>query len=296
MQHFYSTSGCSILALLFASCGTPEGPPPDQFASDANRVLVGAGDIASCSSNGDEATAALLDDIEGTVFTTGDNAYSSGTSREFQDCYDPSWGRHRHRTRPSPGNHEYNTSGASGYFAYFGNAAGSPGKGYYSYDLAGWHIVVIDSERHTDEGDPAQVAWLRQDLASHRTPCTLAYWHHPRFSSGTEHGSESLMEDIWQILYDDGADVALAGHEHNYERFAPLTPQGKPDPDRGIRQFVVGTGGRSLYDFGQAITGSEFRYNDDFGVLKLVLLPSAYQWQFINTARVVIDQGSGSCH
>ena len=284
-----------LVALVFAACGTPEAPQAEELANDAKGVLVGAGDIASCDSPGDEATAALLDGIEGTIFTTGDNVYSSGKLSEFRDCYEPSWGRHRHRTRPAPGNHDHKTDGAAGYFAYFGTAAGPERRGYYSYALADWHIVVLDSELHL-EGDDAQHAWLREDLASHRATCTLGYWHHPRFSSGTDHGSDPGMQSIWQILYDAGADVVLNGHEHNYERFAPQTPQGEPDSHRGIRQFVVGTGGKGFYDFGSPIANSEFRYNSDFGVLKLVLNSSAYEWEFINTAREVIDRGTGTCH
>jgi hypothetical protein len=190
---------------------------PDQF--DADPILVAVGDIASCSSDGDEATAALLDGLSGTIATLGDHAYRSGTPQEFADCYDPSWGRHKDRTRPAPGNHDYETSGAAGYFDYFGAAAGEPGKGYYSYDLGTWHIVVLNSNCSQvggcGEGTP-QEQWLREDLAAHPATCTLAYWHHPLFSSGTEHGGNESMQPVWQALYDAGADVVLAGHEHNY--------------------------------------------------------------------------------
>jgi hypothetical protein len=155
---------------------------------------------------------------------------------------------------------------------------------------------VIDSERQTLLDDPVQQAWLRQDLASHPAPCTLAYWHHPRFSSGTTHGSDPNMQDIWQILYDAGADVVVSAHEHNYERFAPQTPQGELDAARGLRQFVVGTGGKSLYPFGPPVANSELRYNANFGVLRLGLRPRDVLWEFINVGRAVIDRGRHPCH
>jgi hypothetical protein len=258
-------------------------------------ILAGAGDIAACDSDGDERTAALLDDIGGIVFTAGDNAYEFGTPLEFAQCYHPSWGRHKARTRPAAGNHDYITPGAAGYFGYFG-AVANPPFGYYAYDHGAWRIIVIESNRQTFLDDPVQQAWLRQELAAHRSFCTLAYWHHPRFSSGTHHGSDPNMEDIWQILYDAGADVVISGHEHNYERFAPQTPQGAADPLRGIRQFVVGTGGRTLYGFGPPIANSEFRYNADYGVIKLILKPEAYNWEFIAASGRTIDSGRGYCH
>src|SRR5438094_3819622 len=232
-------------------------------------ILVGAGDIASCTSSGDEATAALLDAVSGTVFTAGDNAYDSGTYDQYSNCYDPSWGRHRARTRPSPGNHEYLTPGATGYFQYFGPSAGDPSKGYYSYDLDSWHVVVINSNADVRPGS-AQEQWLRADLAAHPAPCTLAYWHYPRFSSGFQ-GSHPAMQPIWQALYDAGAEVVISGHDHDYERFAPQTPSGVADPARGIREFVVGTGGASYYIFNTPQPNSELRHTGTFGVWKLTL-------------------------
>jgi acid phosphatase type 7 len=268
---------------------------PDKTKIDKTAILAGAGDIADCNSPGDELTAALLDDIGGTVFTAGDNAYEAGTPLDFALCYHPSWGRHKARTRPALGNHEYITPGAAGYYAYFGTAAHPP-FGYYSYDIGSWHVVVIDSERQTVLRDPVQQAWLRADLAANPALCTLAYFHHPRFSSGSTHGSDPNMEEIWQILYDANADVVISGHEHNYERFAPQTPQGVADPVRGIREFVVGTGGRSLYGFGPPIANSEVRYNADFGVIKLILKRGRYNWEFIATDSRVVDAGKDGCH
>ena len=228
---------------LAANTGAqPEGPNP----LEADPILVAAGDIASCSSGGDEATAALLDGLPGTIATLGDHAYDSGTPQEFANCYGPSWGGHKSRTRPTLGNHDYGTSGATGYFDYFGADAGEPGKGYYSYELGAWHIVVLNSncsEVGGCSGGTPQEQWLRKDLAAHPTACTLAYWHHPRFSSGEKYGTNEQMTPLWQVLYEHGADVILSGHEHSYERFAPQDATGTMDFERGIRQFVVGTGG-----------------------------------------------------
>jgi acid phosphatase type 7 len=258
-------------------------------------VLVGAGDIASCASDGDEATASLLDGIAGTVFTTGDNVYPDGTAAEFASCYHPSWGRHKSRTYPSVGNHDSHTRDAAGYFEYFGSVAGAPGKGYYSYDLGAWHIIVLNSVIAVGAGSE-QEQWLRADLAAHPVPCTLAYWHYPRFSSGIVHGSDPSMQPLWQALYDYGADVVLNGHEHNYERFALQNPAGVADPSRGIRQFVIGSGGRSHYAFGIPIANSEVRNENSYGVLKLTLHPNGYDWEFIPEAgKTFTDSGSGTC-
>ncbi|MGH7674027.1 MAG: metallophosphoesterase family protein [Gemmatimonadales bacterium] len=258
-------------------------------------VLVGAGDIGTCGSAADEATASLLDSIAGVVFTAGDNAYPDGAATDFASCYAPSWGRHKARTRPAPGNHDYHTANGASYYAYFGAAAGTAGVGYYSYDLGDWHIVSLNSNLSMAAASP-QEAWLRADLAAHPVSCTLAYWHHPRFSSG-EHGSDDSPAPLWQALYDAGADVVISGHDHTYERFAPQTPAGAADPARGIREFVVGTGGASLYDFTTIAANSEARGNTTHGVLKLSLRPSGYDWEFIPVAGGTFrDSGSGRCH
>ena len=262
----------------------------------ASVVFVGAGDIADCGSSSDEATAALLDNIAGTVFTLGDNVYPDGTATQFTQCYDPSWGRHKARTRPSPGNHDYHTTGASGYYGYFGSIAGPSGQGYYSYDLGAWHIISLNSNVSMAAGS-AQETWLRQDLAASTKQCTLAYWHHPRFSSGTKHGSTSAAQPLWQALYDNNADIVLSGHEHNYERFAPQTPTGVADPTRGIREFVVGTGGASNYTGSSPLPTSELFNGTTYGVLKLTLSAGSYTWQFIPVAGAnFTDSGSGTCH
>ncbi len=268
----------------------------DVAAAGPEAVLVAAGDIASCSSSGDEATANLLDSISGSVATLGDNVYENGTATEYANCYDPSWGRHKARTMPAPGNHEYNTANATGYYGYFGAAAGDPTKGYYSYDLGAWHIVVINSNCSSIGGcggGSSQEQWLRADLAAHPSACTLAYWHHPRFSSGP-HGSDAMTQPIWQALYDYGADIVLSGHDHDYERFAPQDPAGNADPVHGIREFVVGTGGRSHYPVCQ--TNSEVSDANTYGVLKLSLHPSGYDWQFLPVVgSTFADAGSSTC-
>ena len=265
-------------------------------SSGSSVVFVGAGDISDCGNNGDEETAKLLDGIAGTVYTLGDNVYSSGTATEFAQCYDPTWGRHKARTKPAPGNHDYGTAGAAGYFGYFGALAGPSGRGYYSYNLGDWHIISLNSEVSMSAGS-AQEIWLRGDLAANTKQCTLAYWHKPRFSSGTHHGSTSAAQPLWQALYEFGAEIVLGGHEHSYERFAPQTPTGAADPTRGIREFVAGTGGASHYTGNTRIANSEVFNGATFGVLKLTLGPGTYSWQFVHVAgQTFTDTGSGTCH
>jgi len=267
----------------------------------ADPVLVGAGDIANCSRTQDEATGNLLDSIAGTVVTLGDNAYPDGTLTQFNNCYSQAWGRFKNRTRPSPGNHDYHTPGSSGYYTYFGPAASpqdvnctSNCKGYYSYNLGAWHVITLNSEIDHSTGS-VQVQWLRADLAANASKCTLAYWHRPRFSSG-KHGNNAGFQPFWQALYDYGADVVLNAHDHTYERFAPQNPSGQADPNRGIREFVVGTGGAALYSFPTVQPNSEVRNNTTWGVLKLTLHPSSYEWKFIPIAgQTFTDSGSANC-
>jgi Glycosyl hydrolase family 99/Calcineurin-like phosphoesterase len=273
-------------------------PRPRQRPGKGTAVLLAAGDIAGCSSQGDEATAMLIAARKGTVAALGDLAYDSGTAANFA-CYDASWGRFKGRTRPAAGNHEYLTQGAAPYFAYFGAAAGDPARGYYSYDLGRWHIIVLNSNCGSaggcDAGSP-QDTWLRRTLARHRRVCTLAYWHHALFSSG-QHGSNSFVERMWDDLYRAGADVVLNGHDHDYERFAPQTPSGTLDPKRGIREFVVGTGGKNHYALGQPVANSRAQNNTTFGILKLTLRPSSYSWRFVPEAgKTFTDSGSTGCH
>ena len=239
-------------------------------------VLVGAGDIADCRGlAGAEATAKLLDQTPGTVMAIGDLAYPDGSEENFV-CYDKTWGRARSRTRPAAGNHEFHAPGATPYFDYFGVLAGDRKTGYYSYNLGSWHIIVLNSECKDvggcEAGSP-QGRWLRADLASHPLACTLAYWHKPLFSSGSAHGNDLTVKPLWDALYDGNADVVVNGHDHDYERFAPQTPDGAPDSVRGIREFVVGTGGKNLRPFGAPKPNSEVRDFSAFGVLKLTLKP-----------------------
>jgi acid phosphatase type 7 len=284
-----------LFGLLVAGCATARLETSKTVALTSDPVLVGAGDIGSCTGLGDDATASLLDNIEGTVFTLGDNAYLHGTAFQFAICYGLSWGRFRDRTFPALGNHDYSTPDASAYFSYFGESAGDPEKGYYSYELGGWHIVVLNSALPVDAGS-AQERWLRADLAAHPTICSAAYWHIPRFSSGTKHGSNAEMSPLWQALQDYGADVIINGHEHNYERFAPQDPDGTLDLTKGIREFVVGTGGDSHHVLGDPIANSVVGNDETYGVLKLTLHPTSYDWEFVPIARgSFTDSGSATC-
>jgi RTX calcium-binding nonapeptide repeat (4 copies)/Calcineurin-like phosphoesterase len=272
-------------------------------ASGPNPVILAAGDIANCAVPGRQGavrTAPLLDAYPtAPVLTLGDEAYESGTPSEFADCYDKTWGRVKARTKPTPGNHEYETPGAAGYFGYFGAAAGDPAKGYYSYDLGRWHVVSLNSNCEfiggCEIGSP-QEQWLRADLAAHPATCTLAYWHHPRFSSG-KNGSDTMMQPLWQTLQDLGTDLIITGHDHDYERFAPQTATGVADPARGIRAIVVGTGGGGLSGFFTPIANSEAREATTYGILKLTLAPTSYAWQFIPEAgKPFADSGTTACH
>jgi hypothetical protein len=271
-----------------------------QQKNDQVAVLVGAGDIADCPDiSGAEATAKLLDAIPGTIFTAGDNAYEEGTAQQFAKCYDPTWGRHKARTRPAVGNHEFHSGGATPYFDYFGANAGDPKQGFYSYELGAWHVVVLNSECSEVGGcqaGSAEEKWLRADLQAHPTACKLAYWHKPLFSSGAKHGDDPEVKAFWQDLYAAHAILVLNGHDHDYERYAPQNPEGQADPTKGIREFVVGTGGKSHRPFGKPEPTSEVRNADTFGVLKLTLHQHSYDWEFIPEAgKSFRDSGTGSC-
>jgi Calcineurin-like phosphoesterase len=256
-------------------------------------VLVGAGDIANCGGM-EAATATLLDGIAGTVFTTGDNVYPNGAAAEYTNCYEPTWGRHKARTRPSPGNHDYGTAGAVHYYNYFGASAGPAGLGYYSYDLGDWHIVVLNSNIARTAGS-TQEQWLRADLAANTKQCTLAYWHHPLFNSGATHGNNTSVAPLYKALYDYKADVIVNGHEHIYERFAPQDVNGVADPN-GPRQFTGGTGGVGFYAIGSVQPNSEVRDNVTHGVIKFTLRATSYDWQFVPIAgRTFTDTGTETC-
>lgn len=297
-----STSFLSLFLVSTLNILTLQGCASRRMSAktESIAVLVGAGDIADCKDlSGAEATANLLDKIPGTVMAVGDLAYPDGTAANFS-CYDKTWGRMKNRTRPAPGNHEFHSTGATYYFQYFGQAAGDPGKGYYSYELGAWHVVVLNSECVAAGGcdaASAQGQWLREDLAAHPVACTLAYFHKPLFSSGGTHGNDLLMKPLWDALYEANADVIVNGHDHDYERFAPQNPDGIADASRGIREFVVGTGGKNLRPFGAVHANSEVHSLEAFGVLKLTLLPGRYQWEFIPQAgKSFTDSGAGTCH
>jgi hypothetical protein len=276
-----------------------------QLQQDQTFTLVGAGDIAGCSSlKGAKATAKLIEKIPGTVFAAGDLAYERGSAADFRDCYGPTWGRFKDRTRPTPGNHEYGGPNASAYFQYWGDRAGPVGKGYYSYDLGVWHIIALNTNCDAPElggcgaGSPEEL-WLRQDLSEHPNACIVAYGHHALFSSGIfkRHAMRPELKPLWQDLYYAHADLMLVGHEHSYERFAPQDPDGVADPEHGIREIVVGTGGRSHDPLGFGIANSEVRDTDTFGVIKVTLSPHSYMWEFIpEEGKTFRDSGVGICH
>ncbi|MBI1891590.1 MAG: metallophosphoesterase [Burkholderiales bacterium] len=279
--------------------------PPAVVLPSKGAVIYAAGDIAQCGKlpvqeSGAAKTAALIlrelaSHPNAAVLMLGDNTYPDGLLAEFTDCYHPTWGQFKARTYPSPGNHEYNTPGAAGYYTYFGAAAGNKDKGYYSVELDSWHLISLNSNLPPSEHQ-AQLAWLKEDLAKHPARCTLAYWHHPVFSSGG-HGNVDRMRDAWTLLVTAGADVVLSAHDHNYERFAPQDADGLRDGRRGIREFVVGTGGARLTPIVFRKENSEITGNSTHGVLKLVLKNGGYEWEFLPVSNGgFTDKGIALCH
>lgn len=266
------------------------GPGTAGVAATTNTV-IGAGDISTCGSVGDTATANLVKGLTGTVFTAGDNVYNSGTATEFATCYDPTWGAFKARTRPAPGNHDYGTAGASGYYAYFGTAAGPAGKGFYAYDLGQWRIYSLNSEIVSTE----ELNWLENDLDVNPRPCAMAYWHHPLFSSG-QHGNDASVKPIWDLLYAAGAELVINGHDHDYERFAPQSPSGSADASAGIREVVVGTGGAGERGFSSVQPNSEVRNATSWGVVVLQLSDTGYTGAFQHASGTFTDAFSGTCH
>lgn len=273
--------------------------------ADKGIAVYAAGDIANCRKRRPEDSKAaktaeliasrLANDAEAAVLTLGDHTYPVGLLSEFTGCYDPTWGQFKERTYPSPGNHEYYTPRAVGYYGYFGRAAGPNRSGYYSFNLGKWHIVSLNSYLKPEQHQ-AQLEWLKADLATNQTRCTLAFWHHPRYSSGG-HGNNPQIDDAWQILYAAGAELLLSSHDHNYERFAPQDSNGQHDEQRGIRQFVVGTGGASLTPLRFRKPNSEVSDNSSYGVLKLVLKDAGYEWEFLPVEKNgFTDSGAALCH
>ncbi len=296
-----------VYQALWVSAESVTVPVMSQSGNDP--VIAAAGDIAcapadqSDNTQASECRAAATSDLLlniphlTAVLTLGDHQYPDGKIEDFQRSYDKSWGRLKQITHPSMGNHE---QAGEGYYAYFGTAAGDPSRGYYSFDLGAWHLIALNSNDactfvRCDETS-AQIDWLRTDLAKNRSACTLAYWHHPRFSSGA-HGDHAELGPVWETLYKFGVDVVLTGHDHDYERLSPMNAQGNPNVNNGIRSFIVGTGGKSHYDFGKLRPTSEVRNSDTFGVLKLTLRPRSYDWEFVpEPGKAFTDKGNGRCH
>ena len=284
--------------------GPSEGvtTPPATTPRPVTVTIVAAGDIACDPAHNvgapadcdQAATAAQIGQLHPTaVLALGDTQYENGTAAGYKSVYGPTWGQYRSITYPAIGNHEYLTSGASGYFGYFGVPA------YYSYNLGNWHMVSLDSECSHVGGCGAgsrQEAWLLADLAANPSQCTLAYWHEPRWSSG-EHSDAAQMSTIWADLVAARVDVVLSGHNHDYERFAPLNATGQPDP-LGTTEFVVGTGGKNHYGFTAApLPGEVVRNDKSFGVIDMTLSPAGYSWKFVPAPGYTFtDSGSASCH
>ncbi len=314
-SHAYAAVGQYAVSLTGrASTGATANDTATVIVEPAGtpQVFIGAGDIGACGLPHSQRVAALIDTIPGTVFTLGDNAYPNASATDYANCYAPTWGTFKKRTHPTSGNHEFqeyhHDTTADGYFGYFGVAAGTQPMGIYSYGLGSWHIIVLNSsfEESVAAGRALsrdkQLDWLAKDLAAHPAPCTLAMWHHPRFSSGTAHGSDTLLQPFWQALYDANADVILVGHEHNYERFAPQKPDGTLDSARGIREFVAGTagGGYDSLDAAKVGVGNSEVGAMEHGALKLTLFADSYHWEFLETLPPVHhefhDSGTASCH
>ena len=281
---------------------------PAATAGAAAPIVAAAGDIACAP--GDPVTPTTCHQMQTSnlfvgnpaitaVLPLGDEQYEDGLLSEFQNSYDLSWGRALGRTHPVPGNHEYASgSNGNGYFAYFGARAGTAGRGWYSFNVGQWHLVALNSNCSAVGGcgsSSPQVTFLKNDLAAHHPACTLAYWHHARFSSGPN-GNLAAYDAIWKVLYSHHVDVVLSGHDHIYERYALQTPAQARDPKHGIREFVVGTGGRSLDPFTGPFTNGQFRQRSQFGILKLTLHPHRYEWRYVSAAKRVLDSGETDCH
>lgn len=297
------------LATLLAGCQSDHRGREEQTKAamlpGKGIPVYAAGDIASCKKrppeeSGAARTAAIIEaglaaDKDAVVLTLGDNTYPVGLLEEYTECYEPTWGRFKARTFPSPGNHEYYTPHAVGYYSYFGGAAGPDRRGYYSFNLGNWHVISLNSYLKPAEHQ-AQLTWLKDELARNRARCTLVYWHHPLYSSGG-HGSDDRMRDAWKMLHDAGAELVLASHDHNYERFAPQNADGGRDDQRGIRQFVVGTGGAKLTPLRFRKFNSEISDNSTHGVLRLMLKDAGYEWEFLPVEKDGFsDRGMALCH
>jgi len=303
-NHRYTTS-LAIRSEMLAQGWVPEGTGIGVIGcvpSQDGVAVVAGGDIAQCSgapaaASGAARTAALVKPTDTLVLTLGDSAYENGTAEEFANCFDPTWGAFKDRIRPIPGNHDYNTPGAGPYFDYFGAKAGPDRRGYYSFDHGGWHFIALNGLVDVSRGSE-QYRWLEADLAQSRDSlCTIAMLHYPAFNSGATYGSVMAMRPFFDLLQSAGVEMLLSGHEHIYERFAPQRADGSADSLRGMRQFIVGTGGHELNPLGPPIPNSEFRYNSGWGVLRLTLLEGTYRWQFAPVGSgAALDAGTATCH
>ncbi|HEU4747312.1 MAG TPA: metallophosphoesterase [Gemmatimonadaceae bacterium] len=310
--------GCSVRYGLERT-PPPANAPAEEIALAGAKVMIGAGDIAQCDDTGDEATARLVDsvlkaneaaNVETVVFTLGDHAYPEASDRYLRECFSPSWGDPRKGImkliRPSVGNHDYQADRAAPTYRYFGERIGPAGKGYYSYDVGDWHVIVLNSElavEGTGLERREQLEWLRRDLADHRQRCTVSYFHKPLFTSSYREGVRE-MQAIWRILYDADVDLILSGHDHHYERFLPQNAAGQADSVRGIVQILVGTGGATLRGFrsrfgirGRDLEGnSAVQIQGHFGVLLLTLGSNGYRSAFLDTEGRIWDRSGRECH
>jgi 3',5'-cyclic AMP phosphodiesterase CpdA len=315
----FGCDGCNIRNFGLEKTPPPADAPAEEVASAGAKFMVGTGDIAYCDNTGDEATARLVDSVlraneaarvETVAFTLGDHAYPAASAENLTRCFTPSWGDPRKRImrslRPAMGNHDYEAERGAPTYRYFGDRIGPPGKGYYSYDLGDWHVIVLNSELAVDgtrAEQAAQLDWLRKDLAANPRLCTMSYFHRPLFSSSYRQGVRE-MQAIWTVLYEAGVDLILSGHDHHYERFLPQTPAGVADSARGIEQILIGTGGATLRGFRSrfGIRGRELEGNSavqiqgHFGVLLLTLGTSGYRSAFLDTEGRIWDRSGRECH
>jgi hypothetical protein len=291
-----------LRALLLNGLLALVGLPALAAAADGSFTVVAVGDIVTCDglkpvlASAYAETAALVKPTDALVLTLGDSTYPVGALKEFNNCFKPTWGAFKDRIRPAPGNHEYMTPGAAGYYDYFADLAGPDRRGYYSFDYGGWHFISLNSNIDVSPQSP-QYQWLLQDLArSKQTLCTIAYWHHPLFSSGL-HGNNPQMAPFYAAVQKAGVDIILNGHDHIYERFGPQTAEAVANPTGGVREFVIGTGGAPTYPFRLIKPNSEVRNNNSHGVVRFNLAPGRYSWRYEAIAGSSFsDTGSGQCH
>jgi len=291
----------AALGLAIACSSSPAGPSPgpgtppptgNNPLTGQTVVALGVGDIGMCNQPGVAQTARLVAGLEGMLLLAGDIAYLHGSAADFRNCFNPEWGRFRSRWHPVPGNHEYETPGAAGYFDYFGAAAGEDRTGYYSFMAGDWLILMLNSNIPAGRNS-AQWEFVRAELNAQRTPCTMAVWHHPLFTSGPN-GPNPFMRDMWALLETAKVELILNGHDHLYERFARQMSDGRADPALGIRQLTAGTGGAELYRFVRAAQNSEERIME-FGVVRLTLRPAQVDWEFLNLSGTAVDRGLDTC-